>query len=183
MRYTKKSREYPNDPGYTCCVIDPERRIKMNNIRKNIHRVAATVLMIVIMTSVFVSCSGGIDKDSAKLFIGDFLEVVSSGDFETAESYLHPDCLIDLEKVLDRMENEENVDFQEGITVERYVGFSSSYYDSSVDGSRYALTMKVLVGYKAMTVTVTVAQNGNGYGIWAFETGSPNKIFKKEGRI
>jgi hypothetical protein len=143
--------------------------MKMNNIRKIIRITVTLILAIAIIPSALVACKGGIDKDSAKTFIEDFLEVMATGDYEVAESYLHPDCLVDLEKLAEKLKNNENIDLGEGITVEKYTGFSSAYYDSKVGGSRYALAMRVSVGDNNATFTVEVVQNGGGYGIYSFE--------------
>ena len=142
----------------------------MNNIRKIIRITVTLILAIAIIPSALVACKGGINRDSAKLFIEDFLEVIAAGDYETAESYLHPDCLIDLEKVLDRIENEKNIDFQDGIVVKKDTASSWSYYNSKVDGAQYARTMRIQVGDKQITFTVEIVQNENGYGIYDFGT-------------
>ena len=141
----------------------------MNNIRKIIRITVTLILIVAIIPSALVACKGGIDRDSAKLFIEDFLEVIAAGDYETAEGYLHPDCLIDLEKLAEKLKNNENIDLGEGITVEKYTGFSSAYYDSKVGGSRYAPTIRVSVGDNNAIFTVEVVQNDSGYGVYSFE--------------
>ena len=126
-------------------------------------------MIAAIIPASLISCKGGIDRDSAKLFIEDFLEVIAAGDYEAAESYLHPECFIDLEKLAENLKNNENIDLEEGITIEKYTGFSSAYYDSKVGGSRYALIMRVNVGGNNAVFTVEVVQNDSGYGIYSFE--------------
>ena len=64
------------------------------------------------------------------------------------------------------MEKEENVDFQAGIEIEKYTGFSSSLYDSTVDGSTYELTMHTKVGDKKVIFTIEIVNNEKGYGIY-----------------
>ena len=116
-----------------------------------------------------VSCSGGISGSEAKETVANFLEAVENGDFEKAEELLHPDRPVHLEKFFDNVESKEGLDFQAGIEIEKYTGFSSSYYDSTVDGSTYGLTMKATVGGKNTTIFVELVKNDNGYGIYNFE--------------
>lgn len=112
------------------------------------------------------SCDGGVDSDEAKAFIGDFFTAVAAEDYERAETYFHPERPADLETFLTGVEESENVDFQAGITVEKYTGFSSSYYDGTVDGSRLELTMMTTVGESDVEFTVEIVQNEKGYGIY-----------------
>jgi len=73
---------------------------------------------------------------------------------------------VDMEAFFLQVEQEESMDFQEGIEIERYTGFSTSWYDSSVDGSRYELSMRAKVGDKTVSFTVEVVRNEDGYGIY-----------------
>ena len=73
---------------------------------------------------------------------------------------------LDLETFLLNVEQEENVDFQAGIEIEKYTGFSSSMYDSTVNGSTYELTMRTKVGDKTVKFTIEIVKNENGYGIY-----------------
>lgn len=63
------------------------------------------------------------------------------------------------------MENEKNVDFS-SINVEKYTGFKSSWYDSSVGGSTYSLTMKIAASDKIIQMEVEIVKNDAGYGIY-----------------
>lgn len=114
----------------------------------------------------FASCSGGIKGDEAKAFIRDFFDAVVAADYSQAETFLHPDRPGDLEAFFLNIEEQENVDFQAGITVERYTGVSAAYYDSSVAGSTYELTMKTKVGEETVKFTIEIVKNENGYGIY-----------------
>ncbi len=114
----------------------------------------------------FVSCSGGIKGDEAKAFIRDFFDAVVAEDYTQAETFLHPERPADLETFLQNIEEQENIDFQAGITIERYTGISASYYDSSVEGSTYELTMRTKVGEETVKFTIEIVKNENGYGIY-----------------
>lgn len=116
----------------------------------------------------FASCNGGIDKDEAKSFINDFFEAIVAEDYEKAETFLHPERPADLEKFLLNVEQTQNLDFQAGIEIDRYTGFSSAYYDSTVDGSTYELTMRTNICENTVRITVEIVQNENGYGIYNF---------------
>ena len=114
----------------------------------------------------FTSCGNGIKGDEAKAFINDFFAAIVTEDYDKAESFLHPDRPADLETFLLDVEKEKDVDFQAGIEIEKYTGFSSSLYDSTVDGSAYELTMRTKVGDKTVKFTIEIVKNENGYGIY-----------------
>lgn len=116
----------------------------------------------------FVSCDGGIDKDEAKSFINDFFAAIVAEDYEKAETFLHPERPADLKEFLLGVEQTQNLDFQAGIEIDRYTNFSSAYYDSTVGGSTYELTMRTNVGENTVKITVEIVQNENGYGIYNF---------------
>ena len=114
----------------------------------------------------FVSCGNGIKGDEAKALINDFFVAIVAEDYDKAESFLHPERPADLEAFLLNVEQEENVDFQAGIEIEKYTGFSSSLYDSTVGGATYELTMRTKVGDKTVKFTIEIVKNENGYGIY-----------------
>ena len=131
----------------------------------------AFIIIIICITTALslVSCGDGIDTDEAKAFINDFFDAVSADDFEKAQTFLHPERPADLKTFLDTVESETEIDFQSGIRVEKYTNFSYAYYDSSVGGSAYELTIKAAVGDKTVKFTVEIVQNDEGYGIYNFD--------------
>ena len=131
-----------------------------------IKKIFVTFILCCICIVSLASCSGGIKGDDAKAYINDFFDAVSAEDYERAEALLHPDRPADLEEFFLNIEEKEDLDFQSGIEVERYTGMSSSYYDSTVDGSRYELVMQVSVDEKNVEFTIEIVQNENGYGIY-----------------
>ena len=133
---------------------------------KNLFRNILLISIACICVFSFVSCGNGIKGDEAKAFINDFFVAIVAEDYDKAESFLHPDRPADLEKFFLNVEKEKNIDFQSGIEIEKYTGFSSSLYDSTVDGSTYELTMRTKVGDKKVEFTVEIVKNENGYGIY-----------------
>ncbi len=113
-----------------------------------------------------VSCGNAIKGDEAKAFINDFFAAIVAEDYDKAEGFLHPERPVDLETFLLNIEKDENVDFQAGIEIEKYTGFSSSLYDSSVGGSRYEQRMRTRVGDKEVAFAIEIVKNENGYGIY-----------------
>lgn len=138
----------------------------MTAIDKKVKSVIAAFLVCILSVCSLVSCSDGIDGDEAKSFISDFFVAIVAEDYEKAETFLHPERPADLETFLLNIEETENLDFQAGITVEKYTGVSSSYYDSTVDGSTYELTIKTNVAESVVKFTIEIVQNENGYGIY-----------------
>lgn len=115
------------------------------------------------------SCSGGIQDSEAKAHINEFFAAIAEEDYGKAESMLHPEHPVDLALFFTNVEKEKGVDFQDGVRIQRYTGFSSSFYHSNVKGSRYALTMDTTVGEKAVKFTIEIVKNDAGYGIYDFE--------------
>ncbi len=111
------------------------------------------------------ACSGGISGDEAKSHINGFFEKVSCDDYEAAEEFLHPERPADLQEFFEALENEKNVDFS-SINIEKYIGLKSSWYDSSVGGSTYSLTMKIAASDKIIQAEIKIVKNDNGYGIY-----------------
>jgi hypothetical protein len=128
--------------------------------------VALTLCLCVLS---FVSCKNAIKGDEAKELIKDFFATVVDEDYEGAEALLHPDRPADLEDFLLNVEKQEDIDFQEGIEIEKYTSFSSSLYDSTVDGARYELTLRAKVGDKTVIFTIEIVRNESGYGIYNFD--------------
>jgi len=78
---------------------------------------------------------------------------------------LHPKRPADLQEFFEALENENDVDFA-SINIEKYTGFKSSWYDSSVGGSTYSLKMKIAVSDKIIEAEIEIVKNDNGYGIY-----------------
>ena len=110
------------------------------------------------------SCSGGITGEEAKTALNEFFTAVESGDYTSAEKYLHPDHTGDLKAFFDSISESKNVEFSD-ITIEKYTGFSSALYDSSVGGARYELSVRLSLSGKGADAKFAFAKNDNGFGI------------------
>ena len=133
---------------------------------KKLFKSALLIIISCICIISLVSCGKGIKRDEAKSLINDFFAAIVDEDYDKAEGLLHPERPADLEGFLLDIEKDEDIDFQAGIKIERYTGFSSSLYDSTVDGSTYELTMRTKVGDDKVIFTIEIVKNENGYGIY-----------------
>ncbi len=137
-------------------------------MKNNLRRIVIILLACACVCSL-VACAGGIKTSEAKETIESFLEAVVAEEYEAAEALLHPIKEVDLKAFFLDMEKEEGVDFQKGVTIKRYVGFSSALYDSTVDGAKFTLTMVVEIGGEDADLEVSVVRNEGGYGIYSFD--------------
>ena len=71
----------------------------------------------------------------------------------------------DLEAFFQGLESQAGLDFS-NIVIDKYTGFSSSYYDSTVKGAAYSLDMDVLAGGQDLEIEIEIVKNDNGYGIY-----------------
>ena len=113
-----------------------------------------------------ISCSGGIKGDEAKAVIRDFFDAVVSEDYAKAEGLFHPHRTQDPEEFFAYVEKETALDFQKGIEIQRYTGFSTAWYDSEVGGSKYELSMITKVGEQAVEFEIEIVKNDAGFGIY-----------------
>ena len=116
----------------------------------------------------FAGCSNGISGKEAKEHINGFFRAIETKDYDHASTFLHPEISADPKTVFENLEHENNLDFS-AITITKYTGFSSSYYNSAVQGSLYTLNMKVDAGGKELKMAITIVRNDRGYGIYQLE--------------
>lgn len=129
-------------------------------------RIISIVLCLCLFTVLLSSCSDGINSDEAKSHINGFFAEIEVGDYQSASKYLHIERPANLELFFEGIEKEKGIDFQQTITVKKYTGFSSSYFDSTVWGSTYSLDMVIAVGDDELALSVEVVRNNNGFGIY-----------------
>ena len=122
---------------------------------------------LLLLSALLIGCSAGISGEAARLQIDGFFTAVSAGDLEEAQRCVHPSTAIDVRDFLESEEARLGVEFDDGIEVKEYTGFSSSVYDSKYKGSQYTLHMKVTVGAKEIRSSVTVVSNDKGMGIYS----------------
>lgn len=131
-----------------------------------------SIILIVLALALcfsLVACKNKIDKDEAKETTEEFILAIENGDFEKAKTYLHPEKPLDLENYFNGIEDRAGVDFQNGIEIKRYTEYSSSLYDSEVDGADYELEMNVIVDSIAFEISIEIVKNDLGYGIYDIE--------------
>ncbi len=127
-------------------------------------------LFVILLTFSLFGCNGkGITNDEAKSYINVFFEAIEAGDYEKAETYLHPERPAPLQEFFNAVETDKNLNFKSGIRVKKYTSFSSSVYDSTVKGSAYTLDMKTMVGDAELGISIEIVRNDNGYGIYNFD--------------
>ena len=132
-------------------------------------KVIISVILVLVLSLSLISCGDRVKKSEAKETAEAFLSAIAGGDFESAKSYLHPEKPLDLQKYFDAIESRVGVDFQAGIELKRYTDYSSSVYESEVDGSEYDLEANIIVDGVAFEFSVEIVRNDLGYGIYSFE--------------
>jgi hypothetical protein len=132
-------------------------------------KVIISVILVLVLSLSLISCGDRVKKNEAKETAEAFLSAIAGGDFESAKSYLHPEKPLDLQKYFDAIEGRVGVDFQAGIELKRYTDYSSSVYESEVDGSEYDLEANIIVDGVAFEFSVEIVRNDLGYGIYSFE--------------
>ena len=134
-------------------------------MRKLLHSFTC-ILILCLCMFLLSSCKGGIQGSEAKAHVNAFFAAIVDENYSEAETLLHPERPAELESFFLNVEEEKGIDFQEGIEIKKYTGFSSSFYDSTVDGSTYELTMQTKVGEKTIEFTIEIVKNEAGYGIY-----------------
>ena len=129
-----------------------------------IKRVVSLVVLCFFILGI-TSCG---TEGEAKAFIRDFFEAVEAGEYEEAATFLHPDLPADLEKYFGTIEDNEGVDFSDGINIEKFVSFSEKEYDAEVNGSSYKMLVRTRVSGIGIRFDITIVKNANGYGIYKF---------------
>lgn len=124
------------------------------------------LILVLILCLSLVGCANAIKADEAKAHVKGFLGKIEAGDFTAAAKDLHPDRPADLEQFFSELEGELGVDFQSGIKIVRYTGFSTALYDSTVDGAAYTLKFDAKVSGKTLAMEIELVRNDAGFGIY-----------------
>ena len=132
-------------------------------------RVVLSLVLVLALCLTAVGCAGKIKKSDAKETAEAFLAAVAEGDFEAAETYLHPRASFNAEEIFSGIESRVSIDFQKGIEIRRYTDFSSSLYDDDVKGSDYELEMDILVDGVTLELSIEIVKNDHGYGIYEID--------------
>ena len=135
-------------------------------------RILTLLIALILLTAAIASlsaCSGGVSRDEAKELTDAYFTAMAAEQYEEATALFHPAASMTaelMENTAETLRVEFGASFTEGVTVERYVGMKSVYYDSNFGGSVYELTMIVKVGDKTLSVTTEAVRNDEGYGLW-----------------
>ena len=142
------------------------------NRTKTATRVLSILAALCLLLASLTACSGGITREEAKTAMDALLAALDNENYAEAAALYHPDAAMTEELLAafaEQVKTKVGIDLTEGAVVEKITGMSASYYDSTVGGSRYALTAKIKAGDKTADLTVEVIRNDRGYGIFQVE--------------
>lgn len=135
-------------------------------------RILSVLAALLLLITSLTACSGGVTREETKTAMDSLLTALGNENYAEAAALYHPDAAMTEELLAafaEQVKTKVGIDLTEGATVEKITGMSASYYDSNVDGSRYALTAKIKAGDKTASLTVEVIRNEKGYGIFQVE--------------
>ena len=135
-------------------------------------RILSVLAALLLLITSLTACEGGVTREEARGAMDALLAALANEDYAEAAALYHPDAAMTEELLAafaEQVKTKVGIDLTEGATVEKITGISSSYYDSTVGGSRYELTAKIQVGDKTASLTVEVIRNDKGYGIFRVE--------------
>ena len=134
-----------------------------------------TIFVLILLTFIgsMTSCKNSITKEETNASIISFFEAIEIEDYETAASLFHIDQPTEAELLLEYfndIEEEKNIDFSSGITIDRYTRTKSAAYDIIRGGAYYEVDMILLVGEKktgaSIEVTMEFIKNDDGFGMY-----------------
>ena len=133
---------------------------------------SVTVLIVIALSlSALVGCANKVSGKEARATFDAFLTAVDAENYEAARIHLHP--LIsgtNLSEYFATLREEKGIDFTEGISEVKLVGFYAAFYDTAIDGSSYEMELhaKTVAGDVPIYISCTVVRNDDGYGIYNF---------------
>ena len=142
------------------------------NRTKTATRILSVLAALFLLLASLTACSGGVTREETKTAMDALLTALDNENYAEAAALYHPDAAMSenlLAAFAEQVKTKVGIDLTEGAVVEKITGMSSSYYDSTVDGSRYALTARIKAGDKTADLTVEVIRNDRGYGIFQVE--------------
>ena len=142
------------------------------NRTKTATRILSVLAALFLLLASLTACSGGVTREETKTAMDALLTALDNENYAEAAALYHPDAAMTEELLAafaEQVKTKVGIDLTEGAVVEKITGISTSYYDSNVDGSRYALTAKIKAGDKTADLTVEVIRNDKGYGIFQVE--------------
>ena len=135
-------------------------------------RVLSILAALCLLLTSLTACSGGVTREEAQTAMDSLLSALDNENYAEAAALYHPDAAMSedlLAAFAEQVKTKVGIDLTEGAVVEKITGMSSSYYDSNVGGSRYALTARIKAGDKTASLTVEVIRNDKGDGIFKVE--------------
>lgn len=142
------------------------------NRTKTATRILSVLAALLLLLTSLTACEGGVTREEARGAMDALLAALGNEDYAEAAALYHPDAAMTedlLAAFAEQVKTKVGIDLTEGAVVEKITGMSSSYYDSNVGGSRYALTARIKAGDKTASLTVEVIRNDKGYGIFQVE--------------
>lgn len=139
---------------------------------KTTTRILSVLAALLLLITSLTACSGGVTREDTQTAMDSLLTALDNENYAEAAALYHPDAAMTkdlLAAFAEQVKTKVGIDLTEGAVAEKITGISSSYYDSNVDGSRYALTAKIKAGDKTASLTVEVVRNDRGYGIFKVE--------------
>ena len=142
------------------------------NRTKTATRVLSILAALCLLLTSLTACSGGVTREEAQTAMDSLLSALDNENYAEAAALYHPDAAMSedlLAAFAEQVKTKVGIDLAESAVAEKSTGMSTSYYDSTVGGSRYALTAKIKAGDKTASFTVEVIRNDKGYGIFKVE--------------
>lgn len=142
------------------------------NRTKTATRVLSILAALCLLLTSLTACSGGVTREEAQTAMDSLLSALDNENYAEAAALYHPDAAMSedlLAAFAEQVKTKVGIDLAESAVAEKITGMSTSYYDSTVGGSRYALTAKIQAGNKTVDLTVEVIRNDKGYGIFKVE--------------
>jgi hypothetical protein len=133
-----------------------------------IKKTAALIAALCILVCALTSCDASVDG-KVKRFVNDFFAEVEAGNYEEAETYLHPMLPADLAMYFGDMESKEGIDFQDGIKIERYISYTDMSFDTSLNANVCELKIRTKVSGVGIRFNIGIMENADGYGIYSFK--------------
>ena len=141
-------------------------------MKKHLLLTLSFILSLLLCLGALTACSGGVTREETQEAMASLLTALDTESYAEAASLYHPGAAMTadlLAAFCEQVKTQVGIDLTDGAAVEKITGISSSYYDSTVGGSRYQLTAVIKAADKTATLTVEVIRNNAGYGIFHVE--------------
>jgi hypothetical protein len=136
---------------------------------KSIKKIVVLFMVCCFFTCALASCGS---EGKAKSYIKDLFAAVAAGNYEKAESFVHPTKELDAKKYFMGLEEQSGarIDFQKGIKIEKYISIDHTDYNYEVDGELYVIKVRTRVSGIIVRFEIWVVDNVYGYGIYKLKT-------------